>query len=268
MITPPECRREIDELMATLTEAGLLLRSNPTTQIVAHGLTWVTWARGIPKLPVGGVSVTEYRRILQDAEYNALLKDGGVLQLSFAFERDVLVKHRLSWIPAPVQFDDQATEEVDVADLVDEALIAAGLQIVDDDDQAEEDGQGAEEEGVEIPGKTDLLLVAPVRFDFDSRAAAEDHAASHLTFNRASCRIPVYGPVSLGHFVRFTFKHFYADEWKRNDRMRQWALRFGERLVTAAQQEEIFIDCRQSLPPPPPRRLGARKRQRAPKRAV
>jgi hypothetical protein len=228
-MTAHELRNEVDQLVALLSEIGLLVGSQATTIRTHSGLTWVTWARTLDGgLPLGGETVAEYRAVLRDGEYTCVLRDGAVLQITYVLSGNQLLKHRLCWIPAPIAIDRDDVIETDLAELVDQGLEEAGLRVLDDDAAGE-----------------DLLLVAPVRFDYDLDAHAEDHAACHLTFNRSSCRVPVFGPLSLGHFVRFVFRHFYPNEWTAEARLRDWALRFGTRMITVAQETEIFIECRQ-----------------------
>src|SRR5262245_52135871 len=142
-MTPHEARGEVDELIVVLLQIGLLVRSKPTIIHAAPPLTWVTWAGAADSLPIGGESVAEYRAILRTQDYNCLLADGGVIQISYAFEGWNLKKYRFSWIPAPVVVDREAAQSEDVANLVDDGLADAGLQILDDD------------------AGEDLLLIAP-----------------------------------------------------------------------------------------------------------
>jgi hypothetical protein len=227
-MTAHELRQEIDQLVALLSEIELLVKSNSTTIAPSQGFTWVSWARPAESgLPLGGETVAEYRAILRNGEYTCILRDGAVIQITYALKGNRLLKHRFCWIPAPVVVDPKDVKETDLAELIDQGLLEAGLHVLDDDEAGD-----------------DLLLVAPVRFDYDPDAHEEDHAACHLTFNRSSCRVPVFGPLSLGHFVRFVFRHFYPDEWAAEQRLRAWALRFGSRMITPAQEEEIFVECR------------------------
>jgi hypothetical protein len=228
-MTAGELRREIDGLIVVLAETGLLVKSNATIIESKPPLTWVTWGGTTARSPLGGETVAEYRSILRNQQYTALLADGGVLQISFALRGTRLEKHRFCWIPSPVIVSEDEAATTDVAELVDEGLLDAGVRLLDDE-----------------PGDEDLLLIAPLRFDYDLAAQHEYHAACHLTFNRPSCRVPVFGPLSLGHFVRFVFRNFYPEQWLADARLRGWILRFGPRLVTTAQESEMFIECRQA----------------------
>ena len=228
-MTVGKLRREVDDLVGVLASIGLLVKSNATAIEARPPLKWITWAGRTGRLPLGGETVSEYRSILRNREYTCVLADGAILQISLALRGADLERHRFAWIPAPVVVDSADVNITDVAELVDEGLFNAGVKLTDD----ETDGD-------------DLLLIAPLRFDYDRSAQSDDHAACHLTFNRQSCRVPIFGPLSLGHFIRFVFRHFYPEYWKSSERLREWSLRFGPRLITQIQEGEIFMDCRQS----------------------
>ena len=229
-MTARQLRHEINDLVALLAEIGLVARSNATTIHEHVPFKWVTWAGHSGHLPRGGETVAEYRGIIRDNEFTCVLVDGGIVQISYALRGQVLEKHRFAWIPSPVVVDVEDVRSQDIAELIEEGLFGAGVKLTENDDSAE-----------------DLLLIAPVRFDFDRPAQGEGHPACHLTFNRHSCRVPVFGPLSLGHFIRFVFRHFYPTQWATSERLRTWKLRFEERLVTQAEESEMFIDSRQRL---------------------
>jgi hypothetical protein len=70
-------------------------------------------------------------------------------------------------------------------------------------------------------GEKFLRLRAPVRFDYDPNSATLVHPAAHLTFNHHECRMPVKGPLSLGHFVDFIFRNFYPEQWQAHALLRE-----------------------------------------------
>jgi hypothetical protein len=84
-----------------------------------------------------------------------------------------------------------------------------------------------------------LKLTSPVRFDYDSEFSDERHAHSHVSFNKDTCRIPAYGPISLGHFIRFILRYFYETEFA--------SLEGWEEL-----RPQLFV---RTLPHPPPHEL-------------
>ncbi len=229
-MTAHELRREISDLVALLAEIGLVARSNAPTILDHTPFRWVTWAGHHGHLPRGGETVSEYWSILRDSEFTCVLADGGVIQISYALRGQVLEKHRFVWIPAPVAVNVEDARSQDIAELVEEGLYGAGVKLSEDDDDAE-----------------DLRLVTPVRFDYDRLAQKDGHPACHLTINRHCCRIPVFGPLSLGHFIRFVFRHFYPTQWDNTERLRDWKLRYGPRLVTLEEECEMFLDSRHRL---------------------
>lgn len=227
-MTGRRLRREIHELVAVLADIGLLVRSNATVFVHQNPITWITWARQRGRGPRGADNVSQYRRIIRDNEFTCLLADGGILQISFGIRGRDIEKHRFVWIPSPVQLDIQDVQTRNIVDLIEDELYSASIGIT----------EGGRD-------RSDLLLASAVRFDYDHASARDGHPACHLTFNRHSCRIPVFGPLSLGHFIRFVFRHFYPTQWGDTERLRNWRLRFGPRLVTRAEELEIFLDCRQ-----------------------
>jgi len=88
-----------------------------------------------------------------------------------------------------------------------------------------------------------LRLRSPIRFDYDPRRAGADHPASHVTLAGDECRCPVFGPLSIGHFVRFIFRYFYSIVWQRHSFIREWPLRFGNRYVSVTDERELFVEC-------------------------
>lgn len=128
-----------------------------------------------------------YEDQLTSQSYNALLPDGALLQLSYRLEADMVVRHRLCYLPSPYH----APYEEDPDVYIGSELFA------------------------EIVGEQ--YAIVPLRFDFDRRpeAAVEGtHPVSHLTLGQyKNCRVPVSGPVSPGAFLDFVLSHFYSSAW-------------------------------------------------------
>lgn len=91
-------------------------------------------------------------------------------------------------------------------------------------------------------GEEYLRLRTPVRFDFDPDAAAERHPASHLSLNDQDCRIPVRGPMSLGHFIEFVFRHFYSSVWAKHDFLADTHREPMSRMLTPEHEAWIHLD--------------------------
>jgi hypothetical protein len=80
-----------------------------------------------------------------------------------------------------------------------------------------------------------------------STSVKENHSAAHLHINHEDARIPIYGPISIGHFVRFVGKQFYRNEWNDSAALKSWPLRFWKRTVSTDEDKEIHLNCLQTI---------------------
>jgi hypothetical protein len=87
----------------------------------------------------------------------------------------------------------------------------------------------------------------PVRVDFDGDSARPGHPAAHLTISRDSCRVPLFGPLSVGHFVRFVFGNFYQEWWERYDFIRDWPVQWLPRNIADDDCLKLYVECRRPL---------------------
>jgi hypothetical protein len=131
--------------------------------------------------------LTGYLQSIERREYNFCLSDGAFIQIYYQIEGDEIARHRLCYHPCPFDIEQSEAEEFSLLDFCD-LLDAEEL-------------------------RSRLRLVSPIRFDFDSRLADARHHYSHVTTLKSSCRIPAYGPVSVGHFLRFVLSHFYQEHF-------------------------------------------------------
>jgi hypothetical protein len=90
--------------------------------------------------------------------------------------------------------------------------------------------------------KERLNLQSPIRFDFNREKAREDHPASHVHMLRNECRIPVFAPLSIGHFVKFVFRQFYPEKWKDSVFLQDWPCTRFDRTVTRLQEKQIHLN--------------------------
>jgi hypothetical protein len=239
-----ETRNEAQRFLLALLEVELLLDYRAPVLRRSNRVAIVTWpssenSRGLV-VPGQFGTVPEYRRMLQDQEYSAVLFDGSLLQLSWSFVSNRLTRHRLCYFPCPVELTSVSLDapEATVSDAVDECLLQ--------DFAGGEDGRNFFEDP---PGGLFplLRLRSPVRFDFDVEAAADDHPACHLTMTREECRIPVHGPVSLGHFVRLVFRNFFPLIWARHAFLRTWSAPHTFSTISAAELSELHIAWRSTM---------------------
>lgn len=202
-MTPRRQCRQINRFLDTLQAAELAIYTRGAVVRESTGeYARVTWPRG-PRATVGDLflgdfySVDTYCNWLESQELSAILFDGSILQLTFDFLGRDLAGHRLAYIPCPFVVDDDIQLLLQEEPVLDVILL------------------------LRAEGERFLRMRAPIRFDYDPDAGTDEHPASHLTMNHSECRVPAHGPLSLGHFVDFVFRHFYPDEWREYDFLRE-----------------------------------------------
>lgn len=134
----------------------------------------------------GTTPISHFREILNRGDYNALLADGSIIQLAYIIKNEEVVWHRLCFFPCPLAFDEEDIADFSISDIYD------------------------------VLGSDELLsrtkMVTPIRFDYNQYLSDKIHSPCHLTIEKNSCRLPVFGPLSVGHFINFVAKHFYTDD--------------------------------------------------------
>lgn len=272
--TSSAVRGEIETLVNQLLLNELALASRPIRARESAGgavISWVPFEGAPPRAAVPDfATLAEYRHALEFGEYSVVLFEGSLLQLSYVLQASKVVEHRLCFFPCPVLLTDEPFEDrIETLALIDALLenevarFTVGTQFRAATGPG---GSGGEEEVGETGADaladaavTDLVadatqaepfprlrLRSPIRFDFDLAAQAPNHAASHLHITHEDCRLPVFGPLSVGHFARFIFRHFYPELWNRFQFLREWPLHFGTRSVTPQEGTELFIECQQT----------------------
>lgn len=182
-----------------LAERGLIIDANSLdlheyqlvdedTGKVSHG-TSLAWSgiSGLSYLFSEFSSVEQYLEAVRRRDYNFCLADGSIIQIHYRLDEDEIKYHRLCFHPCPFPYPLEEQEGLGLIDIPE--LMNAGELI------------------------KELRLVSSIRFDFDGKFSDDKHAHSHLTINRSSCRVPAFGPISLGHFMRFVFRYFYETEF-------------------------------------------------------
>lgn len=274
-MSPTGIRAEIERLLGSLLEHDLAIITRPVVAEHHHPVVRVTWEAsgdGAPFLDVEDFSrLVDWRHAVENGHYSVMLGDGSLLQISYVFRRNELESHRLAYLPCPLQFaPGDLREEGDVLGIYEfwlqtafeDSLGRGRLLAARRKDEAFDvyplSGREAITELAEGEGLSDALesnadvvtapfiaLRSPMRFDYDPGAAGVDHPAGHLHVSHQQCRIPVFGPVSLGHFVRFVFRHFYPDDWRVHGFLRDWPMAFWSRSVTPTESLEMYVDCGQ-----------------------
>jgi hypothetical protein len=222
-MTPRNCREELTSLVVHLMDIGAALDYNSVIERRGGGVVLVEQAGSSP-LPYREFgNVEEYMDVIRLRQFACLLFDGGAIQVAYTFKDDVVIRHRLCFHPCPVVL---ARDEVE---LIGEEL---GLSEIVDLCLDQNNWRNR------------LRLRSPLRFDYHEGFTTHDHSASHLHVSHGTCRIPVFGPVSIGHFVRIIFRHFYPELWASDGRLREWRLVQLGRSILTTEECELFVECR------------------------
>lgn len=126
-------------------------------------------------------TVSSYLNWLRTGAFSAILADWSLIQITYMFDGDEMVGHRLAYIPFPFRSGPLAGfDAIDIIELFSD------------------------------PNGTDVLLRPSVRFDYGPyQAVSLSHPHSHFSFASPDCRVPCRGPLRLGHFAQFVFLNFY-----------------------------------------------------------
>jgi hypothetical protein len=220
MMTPNDVLHEINNLVRLLAEYGLTLDANRAVRVRSGGLDHVGWpSTSSPSpdlLPESFATIGDYCAILKNRSYTALLFDGAILQLHYAFKGGAMLQHRLCYYPCPY--------DVKQADLATDPA----LDVI---------------ERYQAQGGEFLRLRSPLRFDYDARGARPGHPTCHVHVLAPDCRCPVVAPISTGHFVRFVFRHFYPGEWETCGFLREWPQRLGARTIRPDEEGMLHFAC-------------------------
>jgi len=174
-------------------------------------------------------------RLVLGNQYVALMKDGALLQLSVDIKDGGMVGHRFGFYPCPVLVpDDFNVLDFEALDLMLMDEIESCLQAF------------GSESGIRID---QFRMRSPLRFDYAPHAATTNEPASHLHILNHDARIAVQGPLSLGHFVQFVFKHFYPKDWRdeRLGRLTRWPIRDMGRTISPEEESTLHINFRRPL---------------------
>jgi hypothetical protein len=180
---------EVEGLLDYLLESDLAVYVNPVRRNGGE-VSWHPVGGSMPfLLQRGPTQVHDYVRWLRGGHYSALLFDGSLLQITYEVIAGFVTRHRLAYVACPFNIDPELLQvglPSDIADLYEETPASR------------------------------LNMVTVLRFDYDIETAGPGHPASHLTMNAPECRIPCAGPMRLGRFADFTFRHFYGATWKKH----------------------------------------------------
>lgn len=185
-MTPQVVRQRVEQFLQLLVEHQCVVDLNPVVLREFGSSKFVTWdAAGgqFTHLLGGELTLDGYAALVKARTFSAVLRDGSLLQISYSFDLKSVVKHRLCFIPCPLDLTSDDMAQFPLLDWL---------------------------ESVGSPS-AEIQLRGPVRFDFDLAAAEAEHPAVHLTVGSSVCRIPVERPLSVGEFAQFVVHNFYPD---------------------------------------------------------
>lgn len=204
---------DYNALMNSLIESDLLIDANPLDvqeydvveesgeRIRKTNLTWAG-ASGLSYLLEEHASIEHYMEIVKRRDFNFCLYDGSLIQIHYQVANDAVVKHRLCFVPCPFAYPKEEQLGLGLSDIP---------ELMSENDM-----------------RRDIRLCSPIRFDFDNNFQDDKHSHSHVTLNKSTCRLPAYGPVSLGHFIRFVFRYFHEERFEASN----WWQDFSPRVYT------------------------------------
>lgn len=213
-----EYRSATEELL----DRGLLIDSGELIPFETQLRTMLSWSGGAHLSYLYGEFTTldHYRAILKQRDFCFCFADGGVVQIRYDIEDKEISSHRLCYFPCPFSFDAEDLEGISLSD----------LPLVFNADEL----------------RSRLRLASPIRFDFDADIADARHAHSHVSINKETCRLPAYGPVSLGHFLRFILRYFYETEFENLSEWDDLAPLLYRRTLQHPPPHEFHLDTASS----------------------
>ena len=139
----------IQNIADFLWNAELLLRSASIAQSPL-GVTWHPLDPSVDFLEIRGhVTPEQYLKWVNAGHYTCLLFDGSLLQMTYDFDGNAVIKHRLAYVPCPWKLE---------------------VELLDDGFSLEE--------VLELAPDTNVLMRSSVRFDLDIAALCRFHRHS------------------------------------------------------------------------------------------
>jgi hypothetical protein len=211
-----QIRDELIYGLNLLLAADLVIDANNVVIAEAGGRINVSWATApnLGYLLSDFATLEQYRAVLVNRDYNILLADGSIVQVSYQVEGDEVTRHRLCYFSCPISVDTDEISEYGLDDFID--LLRAD------------------------EFRSRLRLVSPIRFDFDAEFFDEYHHYSHVTTIKKTCRVPAFGPLSVGHFLRFVLSYFYQGYFSNDESFDELQARFYSRTLSMPGPELFF----------------------------
>lgn len=201
-----------------LIERGLLMDAGSLVPFESQQRTVLSWSGGAQMSYLFGEysTIDHYRAILDLRDFCLCFSDGGLVQIRYEIQDRVIVGHRLCYFPCPFSFTSEDSEGIALSEV---PLLFSAEEL-----------------------RMRIRLASPIRFDFDAELVDSRHAYSHVSINKESCRLPAYGPVSLGHFLRFIVRYFYETEFRSLSEWEELKPKFYRRTLPHPSPHELHLE--------------------------
>lgn len=212
-----DIKNQLNAFLDYLQERNYLLDRNDPI-IVETGkphVQMLTWNKSVKLSDFFEETVTieEYLNHLRYRNFQAVLFDGGILQVTYIYKRQEIINHRLTYYPCPINFDIEELAEVPLDELVE-------IYCLD---------------------SKNIRMLSPLRFDYDPENTKEYHPTAHLHLSKETCRVPIHSALSLGHFIKFIFSHFYYDIWIEDEYLKNFPLTQHNTCISDLEQKMMHF---------------------------
>lgn len=237
-------RDEIIALGNTLSLSGILIDKNHVVSERLGGRTVrLAWDGYDVDKEWSFATAEEYLKLLRDRQYSFLLFDGSLIQLVYVLQSRRIIKHSLGYYPSPVpltleEWESYRENGLALEDILTEKFEKVGVGLFDLVKHTYEAYVSST-----ISNSQDLRLKSPIRFDFEEGNNTLVHPGSHLHLSERECRIPVFAPLSVGHFVHFVFRHFYSTQWTQLQILRDWKCDMYDEIIIDEHRTQLHIGC-------------------------
>ena len=216
---PGEVRADINRLVSVLVNRKLALAHNlAVSSSMSARSSRISWPGSTTSRALqftrDSESYTDYLNAIMRGAFTAILCDGSLMQLSYDFKREKLIKHRLCFSPIPF---DIPTAELLADPIVDVIETYAS-------DPHEHRLRGA------------------VRFDY-SLSEPDPLPKSHVHLSSSPGRCAVFAPIGVGAFAEFVFQVFYPSIWDSCDELRAIRPQFGQRSLSRQSRTRLHLSC-------------------------
>ena len=214
MPTAIQVKRQIEEIVCILVEESL---ADDLNEAILR-----TQREGIREISFGGGSTIAatlknwpydeiYKACLEERSYNVRMLDGALIQMSYRFDLNSLMQHRLAFFPSPSLESFQSDPEAYLNDEIYLDVVASNI------------------------------VHFPIRFDYDASESAHrdvEHPKSHVTLGQyKNCRIPVVSPMTPFWFADFILRNFYHNSFATfSDKLPNFGGQFGTSISDAERQ--------------------------------